>query len=243
MTKINYVGKCVLVEQENKEGKHRKKILAIGDLHLGYGENMRMSGIMIPDRSYEDVVKDIDRIMNYIGRVDEVILLGDIKHEFGRILDSEWREIKNFIDHLKEKCNKIIIVKGNHDKITEIVTKERGLNIVDDYILNDIAFVHGDRDFPEIYDKNIKYWIMGHGHPAIRISDNVKEEKYKCFLTGKYKGKEIIILPSFFSMNEGTDVRDFDLGMAWPFDLMRFNVKVVGENLEVLDFGTLRKIK
>jgi len=273
MTKINYLGKCLLIETNNKNDKRNrergigKRILVIGDLHFGYGESMRMSGIMIPDNLYKDIVKEMDLIFEHVsesyGKVDEVVLLGDLKHEFGKIMRSEWREISDFLDYLNGKCAKIIIVKGNHDAITDVVAGKKGLEIVDYYISTDIAFVHGDRKLEgsEIYDSGIRYWIMGHGHPAVRISDGVKEEKYKCFLVGEYKvkkedrgerikkiwekdEKEVIIVPSFFSVNEGTDARDFDLGMAWVFDLMKFKVKVVQEDeVEALDFGPLEKLK
>lgn len=265
MTKISYIGKCLLIENESeKDKKDRgdkkenfgKRILAIGDLHFGYGESMRLSGIMIPDNLYKDILKEMDKIFDFIdnkyGKIDEVVLLGDLKHEFGRIMGSEWKEVSDFLDYLNEKLNgkkenergRIVIVKGNHDVITGIVTAKKGMKVVDYYIVDEMAFVHGDKDFAEIYDKKVKYWIMGHGHPAVRISDRVKEEKYKCFLVGKWKGKEIVVVPSFFSVSEGTDARDFDLGLAWNFDLHKFNVLVVGEEeLDVLDFGKLGKIK
>lgn len=297
--KINYMGKCLLIETDGK------KILVIGDLHLGYGESLRESGVFMPGDLYKEVIDELGLILQYINNnydkksedilkmseknyngirniskknimksksahrdvdnnkfrnidndinglnnskiIDEVVLLGDLKHEFGRIMKSEWQEVISFIGYLSSRCGKIVIVKGNHDVFTESITRKKGIEIKDYYIINDIAFVHGDRELEdsEIYDSNIKYWIMGHGHPAVRISDGMKEEKYKCFLTGKYKGKEIIIVPSFFSVNEGTDARDFELGLAWDFELMKFNVKVIGEtteNLEVLDFGKFRKL-
>ena len=104
-------------------------------------------------------------------------------------------------------------------------------------------FLHGDRDFKEVYDKKIKYWVVGHGHPAVRLSDGMKVEKYKCFLVGCFRKKKVIIVPSFFVGNEGSDPRENDLGLAWNFDLKSFNVVVVGENLEVFDFGKLRRLK
>lgn len=239
--KIDYIGRCLVVE--SKEGK---KILVIGDLHFGYGESMRRSGIMIPDKIYEEVLDEMNAIFVRAGRIDEVVLLGDLKHEFGKILDAEWREIKKFIDYLKGKigkAGKIIIIKGNHDKITEVVTEQKDLELKDYYIFNDVAFVHGDKKLEgsDIYNKDIKYWIMGHGHPAVKISDGVKEEKYKCFLVGKWRGREIVIVPSFFDVNEGTDARDFDLGLAWDFNLFEFRAKVIAE-LIVLDFGKLKEI-
>lgn len=280
MTKISYIGKGLLIESAGNDKKKAvgKRILVIGDLHFGYGESMRLSGIMIPDNLYKELIKEMDEIFEHVtknyGKIGEVVLLGDLKHEFGKIMRSEWKEVSDFLDYLNEKLNgkgdrkgkegerggKIVIIKGNHDTITGVVSGKKGLEIVDYYISDEIAFVHGDRKLEgsEIYNPGIKYWIMGHGHPAVRISDGTKEEKYKCFLSGKYKirkeeaGKKdnwgernIVIVPSFFSVNEGTDARDYGLGLAWSFDLPGFNVKVVneGENgLEALDFGKLRNI-
>ena len=56
--------------------------------------------------------------------------------------------------------------------------------------------------------------IISHIHPAVLIKDkiNVKREKYKCFLVGKYKKKQFIILPSFFSITEGTEISEYKKG-------------------------------
>jgi len=231
---IKFIGKCLLIES-------KKKILVIGDLHFGYGESLRKMGIMIPDRLFENLTLELNFILDSF-EIDEVVILGDLKHEFGKILNSEWREINEFIDILLKRKKDVVIIKGNHDKITGIITEKRGILIKDFYIYEDIAFIHGDKDFKEIYKRDIKTWLMGHAHPAVKISDGNKEEKFKCFLDGKYKGRRVIILPSFFDINEGTDPREFDLGLAWKFELNKFKVKVVGEGIEVLNFGKLKEI-
>src|SRR3989344_5087635 len=238
MTKIEYIGKCLLVETK------RKKILVIGDLHFGYDEAMRTGGVMLPNNLYDEIVNDMEKIFDELkGReIDEIVLLGDLKHQFGSISGSEWNDVLRFIDYLSERCKKIVIIKGNHDKIIDPIARKRGIEVKEDYIVDGMCFLHGDNDFDgagEIYYKRIKCWIMGHGHPAVTLREKkgVKTEKYKCYLVGKWKGKEIIIVPSFFPFNEGSDARDFDLGLAWEFGLDKFNVKVVNnENLKVLDF-------
>jgi putative SbcD/Mre11-related phosphoesterase len=173
--------------------------------------------------------------------VDKVVIVGDLKHDFGTISNEEWNEIGKVIDYLKVKCNELIIIKGNHDAILESITKKRDIFVKDYYIHGEYAFVHGDKDFVEIYDKKIECWIMGHAHPAIVLSDGIKQEKYKCFLEGDYKRKKVIVLPSFIGVNEGTDVKSYDLGLAWKFELDKFNVKIIN-GLEVLDFGKLNEI-
>ena len=236
MVKINYVGKTLLIE------KDEKKVLVIGDLHLGYLEKLRNSGVLILGNSFDDVLNELDLIFEKVENIDKIILLGDIKHEFGKISNEEWKEIGKLLKYLKNKTENLIVIKGNHDKNMKVIVENAGLKMINYYLDGNFAFMHGDKDFPEVWDKKIKFWVMGHGHPAVRINDGVKEEKYKCFLRGKFNKKEIIIVPSFFGINEGSDPRDYDLGFAWKFDLLKFGVFVVKNELEVLDFGILNKL-
>lgn len=230
---IDYIGKCVLIEKE---------VLVVGDLHLGYEGSLRESGFIFPKGTYKKVIKEFDLIFEKISNVKKVVLLGDLKHEFGKILREEWKEILDFIDYLKDKCNKIIVIKGNHDIIVEPILKKKDIIVRDYFVWKKNCFLHGDKDFEEIYDRNIKNWFVGHGHPAVVLSDGVKKEKYKCFLVGNFKDKEVVVLPSFFDVNEGSDPRDYDLGFVWDFNLEKFEVKIVGDKLNVLDFGLLENL-
>jgi len=234
---IQFVGKCLLIVKEGE------KILVIGDLHLGYEEILNEMGMFISRKMFDDMVDYFDKLIRKTGKIDRVILLGDVKHAFGSIQKQERSDFLRLLDYFKDV--EIVIVKGNHDKLLVYMLKEKkGVSLVDYYIWKDFCFMHGDRDFLENYDKKIKYWILGHGHPAIKISDGVKMEKYKCFLEGMYKGKKIIILPSFFAYSEGSEVRENDLGLIWNFQFNKFRVRVVsGDKFEVLDFGKLRKLK
>ena len=232
---IEYLGKCLFLKRE--------RILVIGDLHLGYEESLNNSGVFVSRKMFEEVISYLDKVFFRTGRVEKVVLLGDVKHGFGNIIRQEWNDVISLMDYLREKSEEIIIVKGNHDVILEPIVKKRECIILKDfYIYEDFCFLHGDRNFEEINNKKIRYWIMGHGHPAVKIGDGVKVEKYKCYLEGTYEKKKIIIVPSFFEGNLGSDPRENDLGFAWDFNLNRFKVKVVGEGLEILDFGELGKI-
>src|SRR3989344_6090015 len=234
--KIEYIGKCLLLTSDVE------RTLVIGDLHFGYEGAMRSSGVMIPVKLYEKSIYDFDLVISKTGNVDNIVILGDVKHEFGYILDDEWKYIVKFIEYVKTKCNKLIVIEGNHDVILFPILNKLGIIGVDYFIWDNVAFAHGDKKFDELYSKNINYWILGHGHPAVNLYEGVKREKYKCFLSGKYKSKKIIIVPSFFPLIEGTDARDFDMKFAWEFDLMNFKVYVVSDDLEVLDFGKLKLI-
>lgn len=238
MKKIEFIGKVLLVRQ----GK--KKILVVGDLHLGYEEYMNRSGVFVSRKLFDEMINYFDRVFEKIEKVDYVILLGDVKHSFGEIMRQEWNDVLKLFDYFSEKCEKIVVVKGNHDVILEpIVRKNKKAELKDFFRVGEICFLHGDKEFKEIYNEEIKTWILGHVHPAIEISDQIKSEKYKCFLTGKFRKREIIIVPSFLDVNEGSDPRFNDFKLAWKFNFEKFDVFIVsGENLEVIEFGKLGKI-
>ncbi|MEK6792211.1 MAG: metallophosphoesterase [Nanoarchaeota archaeon] len=241
--KIDYIGKCLLLEEKGE------RVLVIGDLHLGYEGAMRASGVMIPVKLYNKCIADFDLIIFKVGGfVENIVILGDIKHEFGFILNDEWNLIVKFIEYVRAKCSKLVIIEGNHDVILFPVLNKLGIVAVDFFIWNNVAFAHGDKKFEELYSDEVSYWVLGHGHPAVTLYEGVKKEKYKCFLVGDYKEKnhgkrDVIIVPSFFPLIEGTDARDFNLGFTWEFDLDKFEVKIVSSDLKVFDFGKLGKIK
>ena len=241
MDKIEYIGKCLLIEIAGK------KILAVGDLHLGYEEVLNEAGVFVTREMFKDMIGYFEKVFKIVGKVEYVILLGDVKHNFGRILRQERNDLVMLVEYFEKNLKKggeIIIVKGNHDRIVEPIANSAGVRALDYFVIGEYCFAHGDKEFEGMGDKNIRYWIMGHGHPAIKLGDGVKIEKYKCFLIGKYKEKKIIIMPSFLEYSEGSDPRENDFGMAWNFDYDKFEVKIVdSEELKVLDFGILKKLK
>ncbi|MEK6890046.1 MAG: metallophosphoesterase [Nanoarchaeota archaeon] len=234
--KIEYIGKCLLINDKDE------KVLVVGDLHLGYEEAMNRSGVFVTREMYNEMIKEFDEIFLNVGRVEKIILLGDVKHAFSGNLSQEWNDVLRLIEYLKGKCMELIILKGNHDNYLVNIARKGEIEVEKNYFWNGFMFLHGDVDSVELYDKKIEYWVMGHAHPAIKISDGSKIEKYKCFLAGKYKDKKVIILPSFFPLVIGSDVRE-DLNVPWEFDVENFEIKVVGDNLEVFDFGKVKKIR
>ncbi|MEI6731728.1 MAG: metallophosphoesterase [archaeon] len=237
MKDLRFIGKCLLVVEEGK------KILVIGDLHVGYEEAMNNTGVFVSRKMYEEMIEELERVFDSAGKVDRIVLLGDVKHGFARGTSQEWDELIKLFKFLKEECNDIVILQGNHDNYLMNIANRVSVGVKDYLIVGETALIHGDSDKVEIYDTRVKRWIMGHGHPAVRLNDGIKSESYKCFLVGKFKGKEVVIVPSFFDLQTGTDPREFELGMAWPFDLNKFEVYVVSEDLKVLEFGKLEKIK
>lgn len=236
--KIKYIGKCLLIDSWGK------RILVIGDLHLGYDQSVRESGVFIGGNQLEEYKEYLTSVFDKTGKVNEIILMGDVKHYFAGILKEEWSDILGMLDFLILHCSKIIIVKGNHDNILEpIVKKRENVFLMDYYGVGELFFAHGDKEFDEMWSESVEIVVLGHGHPAIKLDDGVSFEKYKCFLSGRFRGKEIIIVPSFIEANEGSDPREYDLGFPWEFDFDEFKVIAVSDDLNDLEFGGLGELK
>ncbi|MFC1728540.1 metallophosphoesterase [Nanoarchaeota archaeon] len=214
-----------------------KNTLIISDLHIGIEEALTKQGILIPKFHFKDTIKQLEKDLK---KVKTIIINGDLKHEFGRISDQEWRETLKVLDLLSKYCEKIILIKGNHDNILGPIAKKRKLEIVDYYKIDDIYICHGNSIPKDL--KGVKTIIISHEHPAIRLREKTKVEKFKCFLKGKYKGKNLIVQPSFNPIIEGTDVLKGK--MLSPFlkqSLNNFNVWIVAD--KVYDFGKLKNLK
>lgn len=180
-------------------------------------------------------------------KIKKIIILGDLKHEFGTVNRQEWNDVLSFLDFLEgklEKNGKIILIKGNHDSILEPIAEKKNLEIKSFYSIGENLFLHGDKYVKKVEGRKIKRVFLGHLHPAISIREGAKSEVYKCFLKGKWKSKEVIILPSFFPLIEGSDVQIYDtnLDKEFKFNLKNFEVFVPVSENEVLKFGRLRDV-
>ncbi|MEK6856468.1 MAG: phosphoesterase, partial [Nanoarchaeota archaeon] len=62
----------------------KEKILVIGDMHIGLEESLQKQGFFIPRFDIEEVIKRLKNIFAEV-EVKRIILIGDVKHEFGTI--------------------------------------------------------------------------------------------------------------------------------------------------------------
>lgn len=236
MREILYKGKFLVI----KDGK--KLILAVGDLHLGFESALNHAGVFVNRYIFDEIKKDFDEIFMHYKKFDEIVLLGDIKHTFGSILREERLQLAKILEIMTEKADKIIITKGNHDVLIDYLVKNERVEIKDMHLVDKCAFLHGDRDFELLKNKEVDTIIIGHMHPAVVLREGAKSEKYKCFLEGSYKSKKFIIVPSLVSNNEGTDPRDFPTKLPWDLPIQNFKVIAVGEKIENFEFGKLKEI-
>jgi hypothetical protein len=188
----------------------KEKILVLGDFHIGQEEELNKQGIMMPRTNFSKLKKELLEIFSKTGKLKKIILLGDIKHEFGALNNQEWKEVVELIEILEKKSEKLIIIKGNHDNFLKPITTWKKIELVDKIIIGKILLCHGDKIISTKESEKTKYIIIGHEHPAITLKDEHKSEKFKCFIKTFYgKGihkKQLIVMPSLNFLTIGTDL-------------------------------------
>jgi len=218
--------------------------LILGDLHLGYEEALNAEGIMVPRFQYQKILSRLEAIIEKTN-CSRVIINGDLKHEFGRITRQEWKEISNFIGFLKDNFQEVVLIKGNHDNFTRFIAERTDLEVYDRFSIGKYLILHGDKVPDDLEDIGEETLIMGHEHPCVGLKSGERLEKIKCFLKGRFKGKNLVVMPSFNFVTEGSDILH-EKALS-PFlrdrtvDVNDFEVFGV-ENFEVLYFGRIRDI-
>ena len=215
--------------------------LVIADVHIGYEEALNKQGILVPRLQFEEIIKRMNNMFALLKnkKIEKIIVNGDLKHEFGTISEQEWRNTLKFIDLLVKHCSEVVLVKGNHDTILGPIAKKRNVKVADNVGVGRVLITHGNK-VPDI--RHYDTIIIGHEHPAVSIKEGPRIEQYKCFLKGKYKGRNLIVQPSFNTMIEGTDIlRDQILSPFLQQNLDNFDVFVVED--KIYEFGKLKNLR
>lgn len=136
----------------------------------------------------------------------------------------------------KDSLKELSILKNNKNNVPSVLFKKK------DTKNHKILVIHGHKLPNDKLLKKIGMIIIGHEHPAVSISDWPRVELVKCFLKGKYKRKELIVMPSFNLVSEGTDVLKEEL--LSPFlqkNIGNFEVYVVED--KVYNFGKIKDLR
>ena len=238
--------------------------LVIADVHIGYEEALNKQGVLVPRLQFEDMLNRMNHIFKALKnkKIERIVVNGDLKHEFGTISEQEWRNTLKFIDLLAKHCNELILIKGNHDSILGPIARKRNVKVVDFFMVNSLTeksntdkisiknrlkikktlIVHGNKiPGKEVVDQADTI-LIGHEHPAVSLKEGPRVEQFKCFLKGKYKGKNLVVQPSFNTMIEGTDLlRGKIISPFLNQSLDNFDVFIVED--KVYEFGKLKGLK
>ncbi len=223
-----------------------KRVLAIADLHIGYEEALLESGIHLPKSQYPKIKQ---KIMHLLEELDPevLVIVGDIKHEFGEASRQEWVEVFDLLDTLQTRV-KLDVVRGNHDNYLIPILKRRNVPFHDPYFVIDrYLFAHGHKEVPSDVIRRARVIIMGHEHPAITFRDEVgAKTKFKCHLAGEVGNSYLVILPAISPLAPGADISFRSLPfspMLRGVELDSFRVIVVDEEAGAYDFGFLGDLK
>lgn len=171
-------------------------VLVVADIHLGYESDL-FDEPFYPRMQFEDVAKRMKVLIRRYSP-ENVIIDGDLKHEFSSMPYGEFRDAEDFLDLLGER--RIVLVRGNHDNFIAGYLRKRGVEVVNSLELGRFFFVHGHKDAKIPENKVV---IMGHEHPVITVNDEVGARAvFPCF----FVGERLILLPAFSKISGGTDI-------------------------------------
>lgn len=213
--------------------------LIISDLHFGYETSLNNQGLMIPQHQFDKLIESLDEIQEK-ANAQNIILNGDIKHNFGSISKQEWKEVLDFIDYLSDLFIDIKVIKGNHDNFTQYILNKRDLVMEEYVILGNYMIIHGHK-IPNEIPEEVNTIIIGHEHPCIGVRNQERVEKVKAFLKGKWNDYNLIVLPSFTTITHGSDVLHEKTISPFIKNVLDFEVLAVDEG-EIYPFGLVKDI-
>ena len=216
------------------------KTLMLGDLHLGYEYALQLKGVHLPQNSYQYIKHSLDEMIKKTNP-ESVVFLGDIKHEFGKPTPQEWVEVEDLLRYLFNQGLGVHVVRGNHDNYILTILKKFNVGLHDPFMqIGPLALIHGDQnaEFPS----EIKTIVMAHEHPAILSRDiSGARYKFKCFLVGKYKKYNLIVMPALSPLSAGVGINEISheellSPILRSADIDKFTPIVVEENVGVFRF-------
>lgn len=227
----------------------KRDAIIFSDLHLGLESLMVDAGVFMPKVQLEEILDEVHTIIDRVAPA-EVIIVGDIKHEFSTASKGEKEEIRELLAALTESVDTVYVVKGNHDNFVIYALEHADAVRMDEYfILDDVCFIHGDSIPQDLAEEHFNTVVIGHEHPAVSVTDDAGvTEKIHCFLHGTWQNKDLIVLPAFSTMAEGAAVNTAPQdAFSSPFlrEADMDSLRAVGVDREagVLDFGSLTQLK
>jgi len=220
--------------------------LVIADLHLGYEEALHRAGILVPRRHLQLVEERLGAILEGLeprDRPRRLVINGDLKHRFAPLSQGEWRETLELLEFLNKKFEEVMLLRGNHDTNIEYLAECDGnLKIEDSLREGGLLLIHGDRRPHRRELTGVELIMIGHEHPAVSLrSLTGRREVYKAFLLGEYRGKRLLVQPSFNLLIKGSDLtRERAISpLLSERQLREFAVYPVSDEGKIYSFGPL----
>lgn len=181
--------------------------VVVADLHIGFEEKFRTSGINIESNA-QKMASDLEEMIEE-NHASSLIIAGDVKSGVDRILQSEWENVPRLLNRLSKKC-KVTIVPGNHDGgIQNLVPESVEVGNINGTVAGDTLIIHGHtRPLPKFKDCN--RILMGHVHPVYQRRGSplsgmpvwifarlTRKSLYPELISDNSSMVEIVVIPSF----------------------------------------------
>ncbi len=193
------------------------KTLILSDLHLGFEEaasrglsySLRgVSGytaVFLPRIQLRKTLSMLSFALKELN-ISRVVINGDLKHAFDRLLRQEREEIIELVKFLRSSgVEDIIVVRGNHDNFIKPVLRKLNVEFVIGFSTvtsnKKILFVHGHEDLSlDEYD----IVVIGHEHPALKCFEAYK---FPCFLKIPFsENRYLVVMPATGPYHPGITV-------------------------------------
>ncbi len=223
-------------------------MLVVADLHIGYEGALQEQGIYLPITSYPKMKQAIER-MQQATQAQNILIDGDLKHEFGGASRQEWRETLDLLSFLKKKFEEIRVVRGNHDNYLIPILKKEKIELYDPHYREDsYLFMHGHKQSSEVYDEDVETVILGHEHPAITFREEFGvKRKFKAILYRETDLVSIIVLPVLSPLMTGNEMNGIERNkLLSPYlkqaEIQEFIPIIVDQEAGVYKFPRLKNI-
>ena len=203
--------RAVLLEPGPVEGKILSPgpTLVISDLHIGFEEKFRSSGVNI-EPNINKMAAELEAIIDET-HADALIIAGDVKSGIDRIMQSEWENVPKFLNRIAKKCH-VTIVPGNHDGgLQNLLPDSVQLADINGIVIEDTLIIHGHTR-PLSKFKECTRLLMGHVHPIFQKRGNPlsgspvwafvrvsKKALFQEIIGGEEAMVDVIVMPSFNS--------------------------------------------
>lgn len=145
------------------------RVMVIADLHIGWEMALSDNGIHLPSQTPKILAK-LQKLLR-IYKPKELLILGDVKHTVARAQMTEWQDIPEFFNGIKDLVDHVTIIRGNHDgNLEPLLPESVDLAPATGKMISDVGFFHGHK-WPSPQMLESRTLVMGHAHPVIALRD------------------------------------------------------------------------
>ena len=136
--------------------------LVVSDLHIGFEEKFKSSGINIGP-NVEKMATELESLISE-NNATNLVIAGDVKSGIDRIMQSEWESVPKLLNRISKKC-RVTIVPGNHDGgLQNLIPDSVQVADINGITIEDTLIIHGHTR-PLLKFKDCGRILMGHVHP------------------------------------------------------------------------------